>query len=56
MLALPGEETIPYHVAWFGLALAYGYDPWSPLSTALSVAAYTLSSGASWSGGSRPGR
>lgn len=45
MIALPGEETIPYHVAWFGFAVAYGYGPWSPVSTALSVAAYTLASG-----------
>lgn len=46
MWVLPGQETIPYHVAWIGMALAYGFDPWAPRRTALAVGAYTLATGA----------
>ena len=42
----PGEETIPYHVAWIGLGLAYGFDPWPPRTTAVAIVAYTLATGA----------
>lgn len=41
----PGEETIPYHVAWIGVALAYGFDPWPPVRTFVAIAAYTVVTG-----------
>lgn len=46
MWVLPGQETIPYHLAWIGMALAYGFDPWPPRTTALAMGAYTLATGA----------
>ena len=46
MAAYPGQETIPYHIGWFGFAVAYGFGPWSRRTTLLTVAAYTASSGA----------
>ena len=41
----PGNETIPYHVAWAGFALAYGFDTWSPTRTVLALGSYTLITG-----------
>ena len=46
MAAYPGRETIPYHIGWFGFAVAYGFGPWSRRTTLLTVAAYTAGSGA----------
>jgi two-component system, OmpR family, sensor kinase len=41
----PGEETIPYHIAYIGVALAYGFDPW-PLGRTLSaIGLYTVVTG-----------
>ncbi|MEP7090249.1 MAG: HAMP domain-containing sensor histidine kinase [Nocardioidaceae bacterium] len=45
MWVVPGEETIPYHVAWIGVALAYGFDPWPLRRTLWAVACYTLLTG-----------
>ena len=42
----PGEETIPYHFAWIGVALAYGIEPWPLRQTLAAVIAYTLVTGA----------
>ena len=41
----PGNETIPYHVAWAGFALAYGFDTWSPTRTVVALGSYTLATG-----------
>jgi signal transduction histidine kinase len=41
----PGDETIPYHVAWIGVALAYGFDPWPPRLTIVAIGTYTLVTG-----------
>lgn len=41
----PGEETIPYHVAWIGVALAYGFDPWPAGRTLAAITMYTLVTG-----------
>ena len=41
----PGEETIPYHVAWIGVALAYGFDPWPAGRTLAAIATYTCVTG-----------
>jgi signal transduction histidine kinase len=46
MVAYPGRETLPYHIGWFGFAVAYGFGPWSRRTTLLTVAAYTACSGA----------
>ncbi len=45
MARYPGEETIPYHIAWFGIAVAYGYGPWPLRSTVAAVSSYTVASG-----------
>lgn len=41
----PGDETIPYHIAWIGLALAYGFDPWPPRLTFAAICVYTVVTG-----------
>ncbi len=41
----PGEETIPYHVAWIGVALAYGFDPWPLGRTLGALVVYTCTTG-----------
>jgi signal transduction histidine kinase len=46
MWLVPGEETVPYHVAWIGIALAYGIEPWPWRRTLISVIAYTVVTGA----------
>ena len=46
MWFVPGEETIPYHVAFIGLALAYGIEPWPWVRTLSSMFAYTVLTGA----------
>ncbi|HEX3003377.1 MAG TPA: HAMP domain-containing sensor histidine kinase [Angustibacter sp.] len=45
MLALPGQETIPYHLGWAGFALAYGLATWQRWQLVLALAGYTLASG-----------
>ena len=42
----PGEETVPYHVAWIGVALGYGLEPWPWRRTVWAVVAYTAVTGA----------
>lgn len=46
MLALPGQETIPYHLGWAGFALAYGLTTWQRWQLVLALAGYTIGSGA----------
>lgn len=41
MWALPGDETIPYHVAWTGFALAFGSRVWSNRLTFAALVAFT---------------
>jgi signal transduction histidine kinase len=45
MWVVPGEETVPYHVAWIGIALAYGIEPWPWRLTLWSVFVYTMVTG-----------
>jgi signal transduction histidine kinase len=45
MLMVPGEETIPYHVAWIGIALAYGIEAWPWVRTLAAVIVYTVVTG-----------
>src|SRR3954453_1348822 len=46
MWAMPGDETIPYHVGWIGLALAFGFDPWPRAETFACVGLFTMVTGA----------
>ena len=46
MWLYPGEETIPYHVAWIGVALAFGIEPWSVTRTYLAILGFSVISGA----------
>ena len=45
MWLTPGAETIPYHLAWIGIALAYGLEAWPWRRTILAVTAYTAVTG-----------
>ena len=45
MWLTPGEETIPYHLAWIGIALAYGQEAWPWRRTIVAVTAYTAVTG-----------
>jgi len=46
MWVWPGEETIPYHVAWASFALAYGLGNWELRRAATGLTLYTFASGA----------
>ncbi|RNM15779.1 sensor histidine kinase [Nocardioides pocheonensis] len=46
MCLLPGEETVPYHLAWIGLALAYGIEAWPWARTVYAVIVFTICTGA----------
>jgi two-component system OmpR family sensor kinase len=45
MWAFTGQETVPYHLAWIGLAAAYALEPWPWRRTLTALAAYTLVTG-----------
>ncbi|MER7072973.1 HAMP domain-containing sensor histidine kinase [Terrabacter sp. NPDC000476] len=45
MIALPGSETVPYHVAWATFALCFGLAPWSPVATWWTLGGFTLVTG-----------
>ncbi len=45
MWLLPGEETIPYHLAWIGVAFAYGVEPWPFRRAVVAIAVYTVLTG-----------
>jgi signal transduction histidine kinase len=46
MWMLPGEETVPYHLAWIGIATAYGLETWPRFRTVFSIATFTVATGA----------
>jgi two-component system, OmpR family, sensor kinase len=46
MALFAGQETIPYHLGYVGLALAAGFDVWSPRRAVFTLGGYTLASGA----------
>ena len=46
MVAMPGQETIPYHLMFLALALVYGFRVWPMLPTALVIGAITVVTGA----------
>lgn len=45
MWLLPGQETIPYHLAWVAVALAYGLEAWPWAQTVIAVVTYTIVTG-----------
>jgi hypothetical protein len=46
MVGAPGQETIPYHLGYAGLALAAGLDAWSHPQSVTALGGYTLLTGA----------
>ncbi len=46
MFALPGSETVPYHVGWAAFALCFGLEQWSPRSTSVGLGLYSAATGA----------
>ncbi len=46
MVLAPGQETIPYHLGYAGLALAAGLDAWTHPQAVSSLGGYTLLTGA----------
>lgn len=46
MTIAPGQETIPYHLGYAGLALAAGLDAWSHPQAVASLGGFTLFTGA----------
>jgi signal transduction histidine kinase len=46
MVALPGEETIPYHLMFLAVTLVYGFRVWPMGPTALVIGAITVITGA----------
>lgn len=42
---LPGQETIPYHLAWASFAFVYGLCPWPKLLSRAMFAAVTIATG-----------
>ncbi len=46
MLAVPGEETIPYHLLFLALTLVYGFRVWPMRPTLLVVCGVTVVAGA----------
>lgn len=45
MFARPGQETIPYHLLFFGLAVVYGFRVWSPGKTIWLIVVISVVSG-----------
>lgn len=46
MTLAPGQETIPYHLGYAGLALASGLDSWTHPQSVSALGGYTLLTGA----------
>jgi signal transduction histidine kinase len=45
MVAIPGEETIPYHLMFLAVTLVYGFRVWPMRPTALVIGAITVVTG-----------
>jgi signal transduction histidine kinase len=45
MWFVPGRETVPYHLGYAGLAVAFGLDVWSTRRTYVTLAVYTVVTG-----------
>jgi signal transduction histidine kinase len=46
MVALPGSETVPYHIAWAAFALCFGLEQWSRRTTWVGLGIFTVVTGA----------
>lgn len=46
MVVMPGGETVPYHLGWMAIALAYGLEAWPWALALLGITAYTVLTGA----------
>ena len=46
MIALPGSETVPYHVGWAAFALCFGLEQWSRRATWVGLGLFTALTGA----------
>ena len=46
MVVMPGGETVPYHLGWMAIALAYGLEAWPWGLALLGITAYTVLTGA----------
>ncbi|NUR17800.1 MAG: HAMP domain-containing histidine kinase [Dermatophilaceae bacterium] len=46
MVAIPGSETVPYHIAWATFALCFGLEQWSRRATWVGLGVFTLVTGA----------
>ncbi len=46
MVVAPGQETIPYHLGYAGLALSAGLDAWTHPQSVVALGGYTLFTGA----------
>jgi two-component system, OmpR family, sensor kinase len=45
MYALPGQETVPFHLVWIGLSLVYGFTTWRPLGMCVALGAVSITTG-----------
>jgi signal transduction histidine kinase len=45
MWAVPGSETVPYHIAWATFALCFGLEVWTAAATWSSLAVFTVITG-----------
>ncbi|MGC9669577.1 sensor histidine kinase [Planosporangium sp. 12N6] len=41
MYLMPGQETVPFHFIWIGLALVYGFTRWRPAAMVTALALVT---------------
>jgi two-component system OmpR family sensor kinase len=46
MAMWPGEETVPYHLGYVGLAVAFGLDTWGNTKAYLALVGFTIVTGA----------
>jgi signal transduction histidine kinase len=46
MIAVPGSETVPYHIAWAAFALCFGLEQWSRRATWVGLGVFTVVTGA----------
>ena len=45
MWSLPGKETVPYHLGYAGLAVAFGLDVWTNRRVYLALGGFTVATG-----------
>jgi signal transduction histidine kinase len=45
MYTMPGEETVPFHLIWIGLALVYGFTRWRPAGMVTALVLVTVVTG-----------